>query len=156
MNHNKIKHAKLIISNKAISFINSFREIQKACGINAEAHGWWDDHPAEIFEEISKEVELIPEEVNIIKEELAKFEAHYKLSKLMLVVSEASEACEAVRKDLPSDHIPATDMLSEELADIVIRIMDFSYHYDIPLASVIVAKMKYNLKREYRHGGQKA
>ena len=42
--------------------------------------------------------------------------------------------------------------LEEELADVVIRIMDYSFGKDLDIAGAILAKMEYNESREYMHG----
>ena len=42
-----------------------------------------------------------------------------------------------------------------ELADCVIRIFDFCGKHDVPLASALLAKMRYNETRPYRHGGKR-
>jgi len=67
---------------------------------------------------------------------------------LALVASEVSEALEAHRKG-DDDH------LSEELADIVIRVMDLAEALDLDLASVIVDKAKKNKDRPYKHGNKR-
>lgn len=73
--------------------------------------------------------------------------------KLMLITSEIAEAMEADRKDVQkSEHIPNFSGVEEELADAVIRILDFAYHYNLRLADAIVAKTHYNLTRQYQHG----
>lgn len=72
--------------------------------------------------------------------------------KLALMHSELSEALEADRKDLPSDKIPGFTGVEEELADTVIRILDFAGHFQLRLAEALHAKLIYNLGREYRHG----
>ena len=42
--------------------------------------------------------------------------------------------------------------LEEELADAVIRIMDYAFGKDLDVAGAIVAKMEYNESREFMHG----
>ena len=72
--------------------------------------------------------------------------------KIALIHSELSEALEAHRKDLQSEHIPHLKGISEELADAVIRIFDLSAAMGIPLGDVLVQKMLFNLNRPYKHG----
>ena len=84
---------------------------------------------------------------------------------LMLVVSEISEALEAVRKNLMDDKLPHRPGLTVELADAVIRILDlagsrmaierasgkietcdgYDHH---PFGTVLVEKMDFNANRE--------
>lgn len=72
--------------------------------------------------------------------------------KIALMHSELSEALEADRKKLTSDHIPDFDGIEEELADCMIRIFDFAGHHELRLAEAFSAKLEYNLTRPYRHG----
>ena len=67
---------------------------------------------------------------------------------LCLVHSEVSEALEAYRKG-------DTKNFAEELADIVIRVMDMAQGFDIDLEREIIRKHEINKSREYRHGGKK-
>jgi len=66
--------------------------------------------------------------------------------KLMLVVSELSEALEEYRKE-PVDAI----RFGEEIADAVIRLFDLAGSLGLPLEAQIVEKMRTNLRRGYRH-----
>jgi hypothetical protein len=66
---------------------------------------------------------------------------------LMLMVSEISEAMEAVRKNLMDDKLPDRPGVEVELADAVIRIADFCGAYDLDLAGAIVDKLEYNANR---------
>ena len=67
------------------------------------------------------------------------------LAKLMLIVSELGEACEAVREG-------DEDNFREELADTVIRILHMCGAMDIDLEGEIAKKMKVNTGRPMLHG----
>jgi NTP pyrophosphatase (non-canonical NTP hydrolase) len=68
--------------------------------------------------------------------------------KLMLAVGELSELLETVRKNMGSDdHCPMFSAEAVELADAVIRIMNYATERGIPLGEAIVAKNDYNTHR---------
>jgi NTP pyrophosphatase (non-canonical NTP hydrolase) len=72
---------------------------------------------------------------------------------IALIHSELSEALESLRKnDPPSDHIPDFTGAEEELADVVVRIMDLAEGMGWRVAEALVAKMKFNETRERLHG----
>jgi len=74
---------------------------------------------------------------------------------IALMHSELSEALEALRHGNPqSVKVPEVDHVSEELADVVIRILDYAEQKQLPLAQAIVAKIEYNRTRQYKHGGK--
>lgn len=67
------------------------------------------------------------------------------LGKLMLVVSELSEASEAVRKNDPEN-------FREEIADAMIRLLDITGTMGINIEDEIEKKMNINRKRPHKHG----
>ena len=71
------------------------------------------------------------------------------LSWLMLVTTEVAEAAEAVRNGDKAN-------FGEELADIVIRVLDCAEATGINIEQEIVNKIEKNLAREYKHGGKLA
>lgn len=64
--------------------------------------------------------------------------------KLMLVVSEVSEAMEGHRKNLMDDKLPHRKMIEVELADTIIRIADLAGHLGLDLEGAIEEKLAYN------------
>lgn len=72
---------------------------------------------------------------------------------LMLMVTELSEACEAIRKPgKPDKHVPEMGNLEVELADCVIRIMDYAHAKKLDVGLAILKKMNANAERPYMHG----
>jgi len=104
----------------------SVRRLQEEAHRIAVEHGWWDE-PRSAGEA------------------------------LMLVVTELAEAMEALRVDpKPSEAIPGFSAVEEELADAVIRILDFAGGRGLDLEGALEAKMRFNESRPYRHGGKRA
>lgn len=67
---------------------------------------------------------------------------------LLLIHSEVSEACEALRRgDMTA--------VEEELADVIIRILHVSEKNGFAVAAAVMMKHYKNMKRPYRHGNKK-
>lgn len=108
-----------------LDFVCRFKDVQTYVHQIAKDKGWWDD----------------PKDISAF---IANTHA------------ELSEAWEWIRKDNPaSDHIPEFSGVEEEMADVIIRIMDTAEKEGFRIAEAIIAKMKYNTGRSYRHGGKK-
>ncbi len=67
---------------------------------------------------------------------------------LALIHSEVSEALEAFRRD---DRVN----FAEELADILIRVLDCAPGLGVDMDSAVRQKLERNKSRGYRHGGKK-
>lgn len=102
------------------------RKLQAECFGAANAAGWWHD----------------------VKTGASITENPYCFSnKLMLTVSELSEAMEGDRKSLPDDKLPHRPMREVELADAVIRIFDLAGGFGLDLAGAISEKLAFNAQR---------
>lgn len=67
---------------------------------------------------------------------------------IALIHSEISEALEGIRKNLNDDHLPSRKMVEVELADAIIRIMDYAGYRGLDVAGAIVEKLEYNQQRQ--------
>ena len=102
-------------------FVEGFFHVAKLTNRNAIDHGFWEEEPDDGL-------------------------------KIALMHSELSEALEAIRHGNPQDEkIPEFSNLEAELADTVIRIMDFSIQKKLNLPEAILAKHQYNRARPYKH-----
>ena len=94
----------------------------------ATDHGWWENPPS------------IPEIIALCHAEL-------------------SEALEEYRKgkgagEIYIDEKGAAQGIPIELADVMLRILDFCGHEKIDIEGAILRKHEYNKKRPYKHGGK--
>ena len=110
-------------------FRNIFNHFQKKAHENAVNKGFWPD---------------------LGSSEAADYQY---AAKVALIHSEASELLETIRHRNPqSRKIPDFTSIEEELADIVIRVMDMAGKQDWRVGEAIIAKMTYNASRPHKHG----
>lgn len=130
----------MIGSQTPFNFVVVFNNVQaQAFTVNCQ-NGFWDSRNKLIESGMVGSVETVA------------------LSCLALVTSEVAEAMEAVRKhDLKTwGDADTKDTLVRELAGTVIRCMDLSERFNLPLAQAIVREIEANAKRGYMHGGKAA
>ena len=87
---------------------------------------------------------------------------HYYVMRLALIMTEVAEAIEEVRSgrevtetyyNNSDPDVPAKpEGVPSELADIVIRVLDFAGEVGIDLAAMVEEKLNYNATRGHLHG----
>ena len=66
---------------------------------------------------------------------------------IALIHSELSEAMEGERKDLYDDKLPDRPMAEVEMADAIIRILDYCAAFGYDIAGAVEEKMAFNAER---------
>lgn len=94
--------------------------------------GWWPEE--------EKQTRNVPEALLLMAEEIIEAFAEYRNNKSVQEIYFNGEKPEG---------IPI------ELADCVIRILDFCEGFGINLEAALLMKMEYNKTRPYKHGGKK-
>lgn len=121
----------------------SIKELQERCGNAAASKGFHDDRPDNYTAADRRDL------------------ANWQGNKLMLIVSEVAEAQDELRKGFAADHTyyPYDEQpeplkpegVPSELADVVIRVLDFCFTEGIDLESIIEEKLLFNATRPYKH-----
>lgn len=111
---------------------------------NAVAHGWW---------ETEREFGTI---IALCHSELSEALEEHRSGKPPLYFSgKDASGCTEERKTPFPPVITKPEGVAVELADCIIRILDYCGHAGIDIAEAIRIKHKYNKTRPYRHGGKK-
>ena len=127
-------------------------EFAKAIHENAVAHGWYDtpvDFPTVavmVHAEISEAVEEWREGNPLVYGTCALAADGCKFSGVCDRVGEPG----GVGVDGPCK----PEGIAVELADVILRTLDLMAALGVDVDAVVMAKHKYNLGREYRHGGK--
>ena len=128
--------------------LNKFsREVHQ----NAVEHGWWD------------EPRSFPEIVALCHRELSEALEEYRKGMPMVYGKTAGDCtccqsdmcdCEDLRDTKKCDQYKP-EGIAVEMADTIIRILDWCGKENIDIEAVLERKHSYNKTRSYRHGGKK-
>ena len=123
----------------------NLNELTKEIHANAVAHGWWD------------EPQPFPVIAALIHSEISEALEEWRYGRPLLWYEKKSEAT------LYADENPCIKAelhkpqgLAVELADAIIRVLDYCGYAGIDIEKAIRLKHEYNKGRPYRHGGKRA
>lgn len=136
--------------------------LAKACNDNAVKKGFWDDEDNFInlikrCSELNGNDELPFFDTDWAKSRIISL---FNSEKIALEMSELAERLECLRKfnnlnDPQSDeHCPDFLNVEIECADLIIRCLDFCGRRNLRIGEALIAKMKYNAGRSFKHGKQ--
>lgn len=131
----------------------NINELAKEVHENAVAHGWWEKPPT------------LPEALCLIHAELSEALEEYREGNPLIYGTCAlaaedckfSGVCDRVGHPGEGEGIDGPckpEGIAVELADVILRTLDLMAALGVDVDAVVMAKHKYNLGREYRHGGK--
>lgn len=129
----------------------NINELAKEAHENAVAHGWWEKPPT------------LPEALCLIHAELSEALEEYREGNPLIYGTCAlaaedckfSGVCDRVGRPGEGERIDGPckpEGIAVELADVILRTLDLMAALGVDVDAVVMAKHKYNLGREYRHG----
>lgn len=121
-------------------------EIAKEVHQNAVEHGWWEEKRT--FGEI----------IALCHSELSEALEEYRNNKPQFYFVGYDMCDRKIEKDAPFEGaygICKPEGVAIELADCIIRILDYCAHEGIDIEQAIQLKHEYNKTRPYRHGGKR-
>lgn len=131
----------------------NINQLAKEVHENAVAHGWWEKPPT------------LPEALCLIHGELSEALEEYREGN-PLVYGTCALAAEDCKFFGVCDNVgrPGVEGAVEgpckpegvavELADVILRTLDLMAALGVDVDAVVMAKHRYNLGREYKHGGK--
>lgn len=138
--------------------MTGINEVARQIHENAVDHGWWDEERG--FPEV---LALIHSEVSEALEEYRNgrlpTEVYYTESTCKesggLCVPDAADECPNNPEECGSYKQGKPEGIQIELADVIIRVLDYCGYAGIDIDAAISQKHEYNKSRPYRHGGKK-
>lgn len=121
-------------------------DLAKEIHQTAVEHGWWDDERS--FGEV----------IALCHSELSEALEEYRNGEPMVYCVDKCDCCdpETCAECLANEMTPPTkpEGVAIELADTIIRILDYCGHAGIDIENAMRIKCEYNKTRPWRHGGK--
>lgn len=133
----------------------NINELAKEVHENAVARGWWESPPS------------IPEALCLIHSELSEALEEYREGNPLVygTCALAAEDCkfsgvcdrigyQGIREESDIEGPCKPEGIAVELADVILRTLDLMAYLGVDVDAVVMAKHRYNIGREYKHGGK--
>jgi hypothetical protein len=128
----------------------SIDALAEVIGKHMEAQGFWDDE-----NDVMAAIGALPGGTELTISSLKETAKRWKnAEKYMLIATELTECIEGDRAGQfsESNKIVGFTQLEEEMADIIVRVLDFAHRRKLRIGEAFIAKMEYNAARPFRHG----
>ncbi len=131
-------------------------ELAKEIHATAVEHGWWNQDPS--FGEV---VALCHSELS---EALEEYRAYRPMVWYACIECDSYKPCQPVdiydctmagQEQTCAYRSTKPEGIAVEMADCLIRILDWAAHEGVDMDTIVREKMDYNKTRPYRHGGKK-
>lgn len=140
---------------ETVRILEALETLRDACHKNSVDHGFWDEGVKLSINDLGDEIVEKPwnmgEKIALIHSELSEMlEAHRKnAGDSEKDIRIATQTINETGLPLLSRRITA---IEEEVADVLIRMLDLCGKLDIDVGRVVLAKMEYNQSRPHLHG----
>lgn len=134
---------------------SALNELAREIHENAKAHGWWDDSRS------------FPEVIALCHSELSEALEEYRSGKQVLYFShnkckesgglcvpDAADECPSKPEECGAYERGKPEGMTVEMADCIIRILDWCGKEGVDIDAIIRMKHEYNKTRPYKHGGK--
>lgn len=115
-------------------------ELSKEIHDNAVSHGWWDE-PRNLLEIAA-----------LCHSEISEAVEEYRAGRPLAYVNKFDGETVYYESDMKSWGGRKPEGIAAEMADCLIRILDWFGHEGLDVDAIVREKMEYNRKRPYKHG----
>ena len=136
-----------------LAILDTLTTLTLQCNANAVNKGFWEDEDIllKYIDDKFLGQNVTPSGLQFLKKRILSL---FNAEKIALEMSELAERLETLR-DNPTkldEHCPEFLSIEIECADLIIRCLDFCGRRQLRVGEALLAKMKYNTTRGYKHG----